>query len=268
MTVDALWEQLRIALALDEPGVAQTVTKVIQILLVAIVTVVLSRWLRHRVERTARANPSYFELAVLGSRLTGLAVYVIGLTIVLGVLGASWTALAAVLGAATLGITLSFQDVGRNVVDGIYVLVERPFRLGDRVRIGTTEGTVEEIGVRFTRLRTGRGERISIPNNVVFTSEIENASVDSHGQLDFTVSGITSPVAEIAPAVAAALAGTPHVSLSPDAVTVISASPDGAVIEVTVHHAPDARIAGEVIQRLRLRFPEAAVATKPARAEP
>lgn len=267
MTVESLWEQLRTALGLDEPGAAQTVTKAIQIVLVAALTVALSRWLRRRVDRTARASQSYADLAVLGSRLTGLAIYVAGVTVILALLGANWTALAAVLGAATLGISLSFQDVGRNFVDGIYVLVERPFRLGDRVRIGTTEGTVEEIGVRFTRLRTDRGERISVPNNLVFTGVIENFSVEPHGRLDISVSGITLPVTEIAPAVVAALAGTPRLALPPNAVTVAASNPEGTDIEVSVHHEPDAHIAGEVIHRLRARFPEAAVATNPARDE-
>lgn len=260
--VESMWEQLRVALGLDEPGAPQTVTKAIQIVLVAIVTVVVSRWLRHRVDRTARASQSYADVAVLSSRLTGLAVYVVGVTAILILLGANWTALAAVLGAATLAISLSFQDVGRNFVDGIYVLVERPFRLGDRVRIGTTEGTVEEIGVRFTRLRTDRGERVSVPNNLVFTGVIENSSTDPYRRLDFSVSGIASPVTEIAPAVLAALAGTPGLSLPPNPITIVAANPDGAEIEVAVRHEPDVDVTGEVVQRLRARFPEATVSTK------
>jgi small-conductance mechanosensitive channel len=255
----SFWDRLAILLGLEEPGEVATLVRVIQVLLLVLLTVFLSRWLRGRVERAARANPSYVDIGSIASRVVGLVIYVVGITLILAALGANWTVLATVLGAATLGISLSLQDVGRNFVDGIYVLVERPYRLGDRVRIGAAEGRVEEIGVRMTKLRTADGEQISIPNNLVFTSVIENASIGSLERRRFIVKGITRPVPEIEEAVAQALAGLPsHTSRAP-VVSLVSAGPEGAEIEVSVEHPANSRLNEQVIGGLRERFPEATV---------
>jgi small-conductance mechanosensitive channel len=260
--VDTFWQRLAVLLGLEEPGEVEVLVRVIQILLLAVLTVTLSRWLRGRVERAARISPSYVELGSIASRVVGLAIYVVGVTLILAVLGANWTVLATVIGAATLGISLSFQDVGRNFVDGVYVLVERPYRLGDRVRIGAAEGRVEEIGVRMTKLRTDAGAQVSIPNNLVFTSVIENASVGAHERQGFVVKGITLPATQIEAAVADALAGVPHRSAHPPLVTTLAANTEGVDVEVVVEHAPRRDVTTEVVARLRERFPEASVSAQ------
>jgi small-conductance mechanosensitive channel len=247
---------------LEEPGEGRTLVTVIQVLLLVLLTIFLSRWLRGRVERAVRTNPAYAEIGSIASWVVGLMIYVIGITLILAALGANWTILATVLGAATLGISLSFQDVGRNVVDGVYVLVERPYRLGDHVRIGTAEGRVEQIGVRMTNLRTADGELISIPNNLVFTSVIENASIGALERQRFTVKGITGDIPDIEGAVTEALAGLPQRPSRAPVVTIVAASPEGADVEVSVEYHPHTRYNEQIIARLRENFPEAVVALR------
>jgi small-conductance mechanosensitive channel len=185
-----------------------------------------------------------------------------GGTVVLAIVGASWTAIAAVLGAATFGISLALQDVGRGFVNGVYILVERPFRIGDYVRVGVAAGRVEEVGVRLTTLRTASGDRIIVPNTVVFSSIIENSSVGMVDRQKYLASGVELPVAEIEDAVIASLRGTPHLAHQAPVVEVIRSSPDGTDIEITVQHDIGVRIDDQVIDRLRSLFPEATVATK------
>ena len=174
--------------------------------------------------------------ASLLSRATSFAVFALGGTVVLAIVGASWTAIAAVLGAATFGISLALQDVGRSFVNGVYILVERPFRIGDHVRVGVAEGRVEDVGLRLTTLRTAAGDRIAVPNTVVFSSIIENWSVGTVDRQKFVALGIELPVTEIQSAVIASLLGTPHLSHLAPVVDVVRSSPDGTDIEVTVIH--------------------------------
>ena len=164
--------------------------------------------------------------------------------------------------ARPLGISLALQDVGRSFVNGIYILVERPFRIGDRVRIGAAEGRVEEVGVRLTALRTSAGERIIVPNTVVFSSVIENSSVGALDRQKYSAGGIERPITEIQTAVVDSLRGTPHLSQRSPIVDIIQASPQGTDIEVTVEHDQGYRIDDQVIERLRTLFPEATVTTK------
>lgn len=262
MDVAEFWDQVRSALGLDQPQAAGTVARAIQVVIVVLLTVGIAHWLGGWVRRVAMAGRLYAEVAVLVSRATALAVYAIGGTIVLAIIGAGWTAIAAVLGAATFGLSLALQDVGRGFVNGVYILVERPFRIGDHVRVGAVEGRVEDVGVRLTTLRTASGDRIIVPNTVVFSSIIENSSVGTVDRQTYVASGIKLPVTEIQGAVSASLRGTPHLSHLAPVVEVIRSRPDGTDIEVTVEHDLGVRIDDQVIERLRSLFPEATVATK------
>jgi hypothetical protein len=260
--VATFWDQVRSALGLDEPQAAETVARTIQVLIIVLLTIGIAHWTGGWVRQAALAGRVYAEVAALVSRATALAVYAIGGTVVLAIVGASWTAIAAVLGAATFGISLALQDVGRGFVNGIYILVERPFRIGDHVRVGAAEGRVEEVGVRLTTLRTAAGDRIIVPNTVVFSSIIENSSVGMVDRQKYSASGIERPASEIEGAVIASLRGTPHLSHQAPVVEVLRSSPDGTDVEVTVEHDLGIRIDDQVIERLRTLFPEATVATK------
>ena len=266
MDVAEFWDQVRSALGLDEPQAAETVARAIQVVVVVLLTVGVAHWSGSWVRRAAIAGRLYAEVAVLLSRAAALAVYAVGGTVVLAIVGASWTAIAAVLGAATFGISLALQDVGRSFVNGVYILVERPFRIGDHVRVGVAEGRVEEVGIRLTTLRTAAGDRIIVPNTVVFSSIIENSSVGTVDRQKYVASGIALPVTEIQGAIIASLRGTPHLSHLAPVVEVIRSRPDGTDIEVTVEHDLGVRVDDQVIERLRSLFPEATVATKSAAA--
>jgi hypothetical protein len=260
--VATFWDQVKSALGLDEPQAAQTVARAIQVVVVVLVTVAIAHWTGGWARRAALAGRLYAEVAVLVSRAAVLAVYAMGVTVILAIVGASWTAIAAVLCAATFGISLALQDVGRAFVNGIYLLVERPFRIGDHVRVGLAEGRVEEVGVRLTTLRTAAGDRIIVPNTVVFSSIIENSSVGMVDRQKYSATGIERPASQIQGAVIASLRGTPHLSHQAPVVEVIRSSPDGTDIEVTVEHDLGLRVDDQVIERLRSLFPEATVATK------
>jgi small-conductance mechanosensitive channel len=254
-------EEIKAALGLNVPSAGQTVTKTLQVLLIGLLTAWIAHRVSDRINRAAKAGRVYAEVATLVSRAAALAIYGIGLTIILAVLGASWTAIAAILGAATFGISLALQDVGRNFVNGIYLLIERPFRLGDWVRIGLAEGRVEEVGIRLTSLRNPASNRIIIPNSVVFSSIIENDSVGRMDHQRYTVDNVTMPITEIEAAVIASLDGTPHLSHRAPLVEYLQSGPEGTNIRVTVEHDLGHRIDDQVIDRLCTLFPEATVST-------
>ncbi|MGD0447825.1 MAG: mechanosensitive ion channel domain-containing protein [Candidatus Dormibacteria bacterium] len=76
----------------------------------------------------------------------------------------------------SLAVGLAFQDLLRNILAGIFVLLEKPFRIGDHVAIGDCEGVVQTIALRTTALRTGDGRLAVMPNLTVFTSVILNST--------------------------------------------------------------------------------------------
>jgi small-conductance mechanosensitive channel len=261
MEFAAFWEQVRTGLGIDEPNAAWSVAKAMQIIAISLVTLWVGRWVSGRIRRAALVGHIYADVAAIASRLAAIAILATGAAIVLAILGVSPTAIAALLGAATVGVSLAFQDVSRAFVDGLYVLVERPFKIGDRIRVDIAEGRVEEIGIRLTRLRSDSGHDLIVPNTVVFSNIVENLSA---GQLDrrrFLVVGVTLPVQDIELAIVEQLRGGPHLSPRQPVVAILESRPDGTDVEVTVEHDLGHRVDAQIVARLRTRFPEATIST-------
>ena len=81
-------------------------------------------------------------------------------------------------GIASLGIALGLgaQDLVKNLVGGIVVLADRPYQLGDRVRVGDAYGEIDHIGLRSTKLTTPEDTRVTIPNAQILSDRVFNAN--------------------------------------------------------------------------------------------
>ena len=99
---------------------------------------------------------------------------IVTLIVVLGILGVNPAGLLAVAGAVGLAFSLAIQDILKNFFSGIYLLLERPFRVGDTIRVKEQEGVVENIGVRTTMLRTSENVQVLVPNALVFAEVVTN----------------------------------------------------------------------------------------------
>ena len=80
--------------------------------------------------------------------------------------------LISALGIGSVAVGFAFKDIFQNLLSGILLLLNEPFRIGDRIISGSFEGTVENIEIRATTLRTYDGRRIVIPNAQLFTSPV------------------------------------------------------------------------------------------------
>jgi small conductance mechanosensitive channel len=76
------------------------------------------------------------------------------------------------LGLGSVAIGFAFQDIFKNFLAGVLLLLNEPFRLNDQIVVNDYEGTVEQINIRSTEIRTYQGERVVIPNATVFTSSV------------------------------------------------------------------------------------------------
>lgn len=90
-------------------------------------------------------------------------------------------------GVGTIAIGLAFQDLLRNILAGIWLLLEHPFRLGDNVAVLDQSGVVQNITLRTTTLRTGDGRLAVVPNLTVFSNPVVNASTYELRQFTLTV---------------------------------------------------------------------------------
>jgi small conductance mechanosensitive channel len=122
-----------------------------------------------RAMRRARVDSS---TQILVKRALSAAIITVTVLIVLGIVGVNPTGLLAVAGAVGLAFSLAIQDILKNFFSGIYLLLERPFRVGDTIRVKEQQGVVENIGVRTTELRTPENVQVLVPNAVVFAEVV------------------------------------------------------------------------------------------------
>jgi len=115
---------------------------------------------------------------------------VIGGVLAMQQLGYSVTSLLAGFGIGTAAIALASKDTLANLFGSIVIFVDRPFAVGDWVEIGSNEGTVEEVGLRVTRVRTFANSMITIPNSMLTTQAINNWSRMKKRRIKMTI-GLT-----------------------------------------------------------------------------
>ncbi len=89
-------------------------------------------------------------------------------------LGFDPQALATAIGLTSVALGFALKDVLSNFVSGLLLLLMRPFKLGDQIVVGETEGAVEGIELRVTRIRTYDGRVVLVPNGELFTSRVTN----------------------------------------------------------------------------------------------
>jgi len=137
---------------------------------------VAARWVR----RTVKIKIPDPETLQLLSRLVRWAVIIMGTLAALEQVNFDVTSFIAGLGIAGVTIGFALQDIARNFVAGILLLVRQPFDLGDAVEAAGHTGTVLDITSRDTVLKAWDGEMVVLPNIDVFTSAITNYSKLPH----------------------------------------------------------------------------------------
>jgi small-conductance mechanosensitive channel len=152
------------------------------ILVVLILTYLLSRFAAGKTRSWLQRAGFQENTAILLGRAAWAATWTIGSLIILYQFGVGLTPLTAFIGVVGLAASLSLQQVLQNLVAGIYLLAERPFRIGDVIAVvgpaGLNHvGRVEDIEIRTTHLRSQDNELILVPNSAIFAGVITNRTV-------------------------------------------------------------------------------------------
>jgi MscS family membrane protein len=113
-------------------------------------------------------------LMLLIERLLAALVVTVAILAILGILGFNLTTVLAGLGIGGIAIAFAAQKTLENLFGGISVLADEVIRVGDYCRFGDRTGTVEDISLRSTRVRTDARTQLSIPNGTLATMSIEN----------------------------------------------------------------------------------------------
>lgn len=105
-----------------------------------------------------------------------LGIWIVGFIVALNNAGYDVAALLAGLGVGGLALAIAAQDTVANVFGGATIFADRPFVIGDRVRIDGYDGIIREIGIRSSRLETRDGAMVTMPNSTFTSSAVENVT--------------------------------------------------------------------------------------------
>lgn len=135
----------------------------------------LSRWLKLKMVpelvRRTRLDRGGREAIIT---ISGYAGVLLTLLIALGVAGISYSNLALIAGALSVGIGFGLQNMVNNFVSGLILLFERPVRTGDWVIVGDTQGYVRKISIRSTQIETFDRTDVIVPNSELIANKVSN----------------------------------------------------------------------------------------------
>lgn len=134
-------------------------------------------------------DKSKFDPPVISLLLsvTRIALLILLSLITASSLGIDVTGIVALASVLTLAVSLSIQDALANLIGGFTLLYTKPFRIGDFVQIGTESGTVQQIGLTYTKLLTADRKTVSMPNKTVVAAQIVNFTDAGTRRVDIAI---------------------------------------------------------------------------------
>lgn len=166
------------------PDIVKTVAPV---LLIVVVGLIATKIIMVMVDRALKKSKLEKAAHSLIKSMVRVALYLFVALAAIAELDIDISGVVALASVLTLAISLSVQNALTNVIGGVTLLCTKPFKSGDFVEIAAKSGTVDEIGMSYTKLVTGDNKVIYIPNSAVVSADIINFTVSGTRRVDLTV---------------------------------------------------------------------------------
>jgi small conductance mechanosensitive channel len=225
----------------------------------------VARWMERAVRRliapSAHVDPTLKPL--LGS-LVRYAILVFVVIAALAQFGVQTTSIIAVVGAAGLAIGLALQGTLANIAAGVMLLFLRPLEVGEYIESDGVAGTVDEIGVFTTQLRTFDGVFISVPNSQLWNKTIRNYSRLPTRRLDVAMSiGYRDDLEQAIALMREVLAADQRILADPEAKVLVTALDGGFTVTMSAwtQSANFDDLKSDLLRVTRRRLSEAGIST-------
>lgn len=160
---------------------------IIAAVVIFLATLYLAHLAARAISRSLRARKVNDQAILMISKISRYSIIIIGTIVALQQVGFNLTAFLTGLGIAGFTIGFALQDVSKNFISGILLLVERPFEIGDSIKVADYTGSVVAVDLRATEIRTLDGTVVFIPNSAIFTNPITNYSKATRRRVDISV---------------------------------------------------------------------------------
>ena len=153
-----------------------TLSKLTEAALLILIAWIVIRWLAKLFNLLSYKIPRSRFLMKFLEPASRIGIWFVVIFAIIRIFAPSQQAFLASLASLGLAIGLGAQDLIKNVIGGLIILVDRPYQLGDRVRIGNAYGEIDHIGLRSTKLTTPEDTRVTIPNLDILNQQVFNAN--------------------------------------------------------------------------------------------
>ncbi|QKQ98459.1 mechanosensitive ion channel [Candidatus Nanohaloarchaea archaeon] len=107
-------------------------------------------------------------------RISAYAIYSLTAVALLGVFGVPLAALGTMVGLIGLGLSFALKDMIANFISGLLIMINRPFKIGDQIEVSGESGTVRDIKIRASEIKTYDGRKVIVPNSVLYSNTVIN----------------------------------------------------------------------------------------------
>ena len=155
-----------------------TLRNVVEGTFTAAIVMVLVLWVSSAIEKQLlHGTGDRLSLRKMVANIVRALLVFVGLLVALSAVGIDLRALSVVGGAIGVGLGFGLQRIAANYISGFVVLAERSIRIGDMVKVDGFEGRVSDIRTRYTVIRALNGRESIVPNEMLVTQRVENASL-------------------------------------------------------------------------------------------
>lgn len=161
--------------------------KAIVAMVILIITIYLAGLISKVVRKTLEKRGVDHEVKLVIINVTRWSVIALGIFVGLQQMGFDLSAFLVSLGVAGFTIGFALQDISKNFVAGMLLLLQQPFDIGNVIEINGFTGTVLNVDLRATEIKTLDGKIVLIPNGNVYTSAITNFSREDLRRLDLSL---------------------------------------------------------------------------------
>lgn len=205
-------------------------TRVLAILILLAACIVVMKALLHILDRTFQRLDVEKSLHTFVRAALRIILWLITLCVVLGYMGIEMTSLIAVLSVVGLALSLAIQGTLSNLAGGIQLLVSKPFKADDYIDAGSVSGTVVEVGLVYTKLRTIDNKIISVPNGTISGQTIVNYNTLPQRRMDlkFDVS-YDDPPEKVISCIRSVITSHPMALADPEPFVRLSAYKDSSI---------------------------------------
>lgn len=130
-------------------------------------------------------NQSFYNFMNLSRKFVKIIIAIVSIIFFLDLWGYNVNGLVASLGLVGMAVALAAQDTTKNIFGALMIFADTPFKVGDWIQTPQAEGTIEEIGMRSTKVRTFEDSLISLPNGIVANAAITNYSAMTKRRIKF-----------------------------------------------------------------------------------